>query len=358
MSSAYRPLRFFGLIGLVLLVASMAGAIFALNPGHREADKMMIPTPGYEGSVVCYGSVDVEQGITSLYPLQPGRVVEVKVKDSDYVKAGAVLLRVDDRLAQYRVREAEADLKASQAQLDQARHLPEQHRSKQAQQAAALSAVQAKVASARVQYQRVQELEKIRQKNAEDVTAAGELVKEAEAAERVELEKIKELLTVDPSTQVIRAESEVAARQARLDQARFALEECSMRAPQDGQVLQVLVGVGAILSGQPNQPVMVFCPGTTRIVRAEVEQEFAGRIALGQPIFIQDEGAISNQMWKGTVTRLSDWYTYRRSQGQEPMRLTNNDVRTLECIIAIEPAKDLPPLRIGQRVRVTTGRMN
>ena len=36
----------------------------------------------------------------------------------------------------------------------------------------------------------------------------------------------------------------------------------------------------------------------------------------------------------------------------EPGQL--NDVRTLECIIALEP--DQPPLRIGQRVRVVIDR--
>ena len=88
MISAYRPLRVFGLAGIVLLLATMAGAIFALNPGDADPDKMMLPTPVQEGSVVSYGIVDVEQGVIALYPLQPGRVVEVKVKDNAAVKAG------------------------------------------------------------------------------------------------------------------------------------------------------------------------------------------------------------------------------------------------------------------------------
>jgi multidrug resistance efflux pump len=358
MMSAYRPLRVFGVVGLVLLVASMAGAIFALNPGQVDASKMMLPTPVHEKSVVCYGVVDVPQGVTALFPLQAGRVVEVKVQDNDLVKAGDPLLRVDDRLASFRVREAEADHRAAQAQLDQARHLPDQQRAKLAQQQAGLAATRAKLAAARYQLQRVKELEKINQKNKEEVGAAAELVKEAEAAEQADLEKLKELQTIDPSNQVTRAEADVSAKQARLEQARLALDECTLKAPQDGQVLQVLVGVGSLLSGQPNQPVMVFCPGTTRVVRAEVEQEFASRISLGQQVSIQDEAAIAGTIWTGKVLRLSDWFTFRRPLGQEPMRLTNNDVRMLECLIAIDQAPDQPKLRIGQRVRVTTGRAN
>jgi hypothetical protein len=35
----------------------------------------------------------------------------------------------------------------------------------------------------------------------------------------------------------------------------------------------------------------------------------------------------------------------------EPLQL--NDVRTLECIVTLDPDQDLSQLRVGQRVRVT-----
>jgi hypothetical protein len=48
---------------------------------------------------------------------------------------------------------------------------------------------------------------------------------------------------------------------------------------------------------------------------------------------------------------MSDWYTPRRSIIQEPLQF--NDVRTLECIIQLDPDQQMP--RIGQRVRVKLG---
>jgi hypothetical protein len=48
---------------------------------------------------------------------------------------------------------------------------------------------------------------------------------------------------------------------------------------------------------------------------------------------------------------ISDWYTHRRSIVQEPLQF--NDVRTLECIIQIDPHAQMP--KIGQRVRVMLG---
>jgi hypothetical protein len=49
---------------------------------------------------------------------------------------------------------------------------------------------------------------------------------------------------------------------------------------------------------------------------------------------------------------MSDWYTHRRSILLEPSQ--QNDVRTLECIVEVDPGQ--PPVRIGQRMRVTIAR--
>src|SRR5262245_16404299 len=76
--------------------------------------------------VVCYGYADLEEGLSFLHPSQPGRVAEIPVKENDSVPAGAVLLRLDDRAARFRVAEARAVLDASLALLAKAEKGPEQ----------------------------------------------------------------------------------------------------------------------------------------------------------------------------------------------------------------------------------------
>jgi hypothetical protein len=93
---------------------------------------------------------------------------------------------------------------------------------------------------------------------------------------------------------------------------------------------------------------VIFCPSGSRIVRAEVEQEFARSLAMGQAASIRDD-TNGEGNWAGHVIRISDWYTQRRSIMQEALQY--NDARTLECIIELDPNQ--PVLRIGQRVRVT-----
>jgi hypothetical protein len=95
---------------------------------------------------------------------------------------------------------------------------------------------------------------------------------------------------------------------------------------------------------------VLFCPKGERLIRAEVEQEFAGQVTVGQTALVEDDTG-TGATWTGKVLRVSDWFTHRRSILQEPLQF--NDVRTLECLIAV--AHGQPPLRIGQRVRVTIG---
>ena len=82
-------------------------------------------------------------------------------------------------------------------------------------------------------------------------------------------------------------------------------------------------------------------------MRVEVEQEFARRVLAGMSAEVQDD-TDSSRRWKGKVLRVSDWYTQRRTILQESPTL--HDVRTVECLIALDPGQTLP--RLGLRVQV------
>jgi multidrug resistance efflux pump len=353
MTITFRPLRILWVLGLALFVGSVTGAgwLYHFSAGYRAraASADGLPPAGGPG-IVCYGLVDVESGITSLYPLQPGRVAEVLVRENEAVAAGAPLLRLEDRAARLRVHEAQTALEAARTQLAQARQAPERHRSRLAQQRDAIAAVEHRLTAARHQLERKRELRQARQVTEADVAIAQEQVQELEVAARVEREKLAELGLHDPAQEVRRAEVEVDTFQVRLEQARHALDECVVKAPQAGAVLRILVGPGDVLSSPPTKPALLFCADGPRLVRAEVNQEFARRVAEGQPARVEDD-VHAAATWRGRVLRVSDWYTQRRSPAQEPTELT--DVRTVECLIALDAGQ--APLRIGQRVRVTIG---
>jgi multidrug resistance efflux pump len=140
--------------------------------------------------------------------------------------------------------------------------------------------------------------------------------------------------------------------EARRDQAQQALADCAMRAPQSGTVSRLLAAPGDVLSTQSPRPALLFCPDAPRLVRAEVAQEFAGRVSLGQPVRIEDD-VIGGATWQGKVLRIADSYRQRRPNPSEPAQL--NDVRTLEVLVALESGPVAP--RLGQRVRLRIGEL-
>ena len=112
MTNEPRPQRLPWIIGLVLLVGTVSGAGWFLN--HTPAGGDTASAQDGQGLsappvTVCFGQVDAEPGITKLYPLVPGRVLEI-VTEGTEVKKGDVLLKLDRRMAEFKLREAEADL--------------------------------------------------------------------------------------------------------------------------------------------------------------------------------------------------------------------------------------------------------
>ena len=329
------------LAGLVLLGVTANGA----RLDSTSAEDRPAPIPRF----VCFGHADAEGGVALLYPLSPGRVDAVAVKENQEVKGGEVLARLDRRQAEMVVRAAQADWEAARAQYERALKLTERQQLQEAQQQAAVEAVAHRLRAAEWVLSRKEDLKTI-QTNDKEVEAGRAQVAEFRAVLRAEEKKLAELRLNDPALDIRRAREEVEGKRARLEQARLALDECELRAPGDGTVLRIGVAPGDVLGAPARQPAVWFCPKGRRVIRAEVEQEFAGRLEVGQPVVVQDD-ARARVTWRGRVESISDWYTHRRSILQEPLQ--HNDVRTLECRIALDT--DQPPPRIGQRVRVTVG---
>ena len=341
-------------LGILVLGVSLVGANLALSTraGDVAAKDENGPaaTPAPVDGAVCIAYVDVEERVRELYPTHPGKVSEVLVREGRFVKKGDVLFRMENRPARYLVRQGEADLRAAKARLADVRKLPDKHKSEMIQQQQAIVNRQRLLSAARDDMKRLQRMVEKQAAPKEDLDAAVNRAEAAEAAIKVEEEKLRELDLVEPENDISRAEADVAGKQAQLDNAQFALDECSVKAPCDGEVLRLQVGVGEWLGSLPKQSALQFLPAGPRIVRAEVEQEFANRVREGQIAEIHDDSK-AGPTWRGKVVRLSDWYTHRRSIVQEPLQF--NDVRTLECIIQLDAHAELP--KIGQRVRVMLG---
>jgi multidrug resistance efflux pump len=341
-----RGIRWLMLVAPVLLVATGTGAWHRLQ-ATDSASRPNRPGDDEPEGVICFGYVDLEAGLTALSPARTGKVTAVLVRENQKVKAGDVLLRLDDEPIRLRVRQAEAELAEARSRLEEAQRVPRHHRTRLAQQRAAIEAARCRCEAARHQHERLKRLFNSELATKEEVLSAADSVLALESAERAEKEHLADLELIDCTQPESQARALVKAKQAQLEQAEHALSQCTLKAPEAGTLLRVLVRPGEVLTEAAGQPAFMFCPDRPRIIRAEVSQEKASQVATGQSVLLEDD-ANPDLHWRGKVQRVSDWYTRRRSILQDP--LETQDVRTLECIIEPESA---PLLRIGQKLRVT-----
>jgi multidrug resistance efflux pump len=341
-------------LGVALLVSTVGGAVWVV---HTRADDdpsllpdLQRPSVGkpivHSDGVVCRGQVDVDGNIVKLD--LPGQIVEILVKENQFVKEGAVLLRADDRMAQNNIRLAEAAVLGAKADLADAMKSPDLQRIQIAEQRRKIEAMDAAMGAAQSRYERLEDLERGKNAAPKDVEAAKHLVAEAKAAWSGEIERLNEIKLKDPANDIMKAQANLNAKEATLEHARLSLDLCSLKAPTDGKILRLNVGKGEMHGPMSSDPAIMFCPDKLRIVRVEVEQEYVQRVKQGMKVIVQDDVSVSGT-WHGAVRELDDFYARKRS----PELLSFNDLRTIECIVDLDPGQ--VPLKIGQKVRVIIG---
>ena len=172
-----------------VLWSRSATATVSLPAGTGDSKSGPSPSASSEPQgVVCFGYADLRHGVTSLYPLQPGRVVAIGVREGNVVPEGAVLVRLDDGPARSRLAEAEAGLEVARLQLERARKLPEQHKSRIALQQDALEAMGYRLSAARRLVVRKQKLAGRNLVDPDEPAISEDQVRELEAMERLRAE--------------------------------------------------------------------------------------------------------------------------------------------------------------------------
>lgn len=344
-----RPRRWW-LLALGLLIVSVAGYSQFMSFSLRGQGTETAAEKSAPRHVVCFGFVDLENGVTKLHPTQPGRVAEVLVREGESVAAGAVLMRMVDDVPRARADQARIGMETAQRDLDYARTtLPKKHALELQMQGDAVNLAKAMLTVKKLAYDHKRDLATSKAiVSSTDVAMAKEEWEAAQLQVQQEENKVKLLQMQDPNEEIRRLESLVGERTALHKQALADLADYTIRAPKAGTVLRITCGPGDPLGPTSRQPAIEFAGDGPRFVRAEVEQAFAGSVKPGLPVTIED-GTNAGGKWTGRVERVGDFFTHKRSIVQEPDQF--NDVKTLECIIALDPNQ--APLKINQRVLVT-----
>lgn len=228
----------------------------------------------------------VQADTTLISPQIDGYVAEVLVGDNQRVEAGQVLIRLDDSEARAQLAEAQANLAAVMAAVDNVDARSAQEQATVAARAAAVRQAQAQAGLAQAQVDRYGKLaeqgwvsqQRIQAERAGAQTAAAS-VAEAQAALVAE----QRTAAVLGST---RAQSVAAVEQARasVEQAQIALDRTVIRAPVAG-----VVGARGVRAGQyvrPGGQLMSIVPLGDTYVVANFKETQVGRLKIGQTVEI------------------------------------------------------------------------
>ncbi len=368
------------LLGVALILGSIAGAR-ALTTGSSstEAPETASATSKVRaGGPVVLGTVDTDSPPVShgLPPvLQSGTVAEVFVKNGQLVKEGDKLYSFDTSIQTRDLERAQVALELAQQKVAEAQDGIKRH-------GKSVEVMNQGVAAAEVEEQLQGKHYNLVKSNIEsgwrtqnkNITTDELAIKlkddpilyKANVDYAISLSKLglkkaelEALEAAKATTQLMLKAAEIGVRQAEAEiaKAQTAIDLCTIKASGSGTIEQITINRGSTLGVSTRSPALWFIPAGPRIVRAEVEAEFAhsiGKDLEGKEVTIYDHSD-AKLTYKGIVRRVGGTFLFKRS-GNEG--LMGNETRVLETEVEVVDPQPTgkPPLRVGQRVRVNLGR--
>lgn len=288
-----------------LVAAALAGGTLVACNGTDSPSPANPAEAPAQWSAVALGQIDIEGGLLKLAMPREGLVAQVLVETGAHVSKGQLLASLDPQPATLAVAGAEAALEQSSAKI------------------AALKT-------------RSSDLE-LRWKRLAAVAAAGaggqQSADDAHAAVN------------ESQGDLAAAKADAAAAQQKLAAARHELEQQSLHAPVDGEIVRRSIQPGTMVNAQ-SASAFILMPDAPRIVRAELNSAFVGSVHVGMSADIVEDG--SGRTYPAKVMRLGK--VFGASELEEDPQLRAN-ARNIECVLAIDPSAPTD-LLIGQRVQV------
>jgi HlyD family secretion protein len=286
---------------LVIFVA--AGAYFELRPRRIRVSVVKPVRQNVSSSITTNGKVEPIHGFEAHAPL-PGTIQKVLVSEGAHVKAGDLLIVLDDARARSDVANAQTRLKAAQA--GYASLLAGGNQQQLLSRKADLQKVLTDRDSAQRQLAALQRLQQRGAASADEVANASDRLTRAQA----DLAQLQSEIRYSPQDST-RSRSEIADAKANLALAGEILRNSNVRAPFAGTVYFLPARAGAFVNvGE----LLVQVADLSQLqVRAFVDEPEIGRLALGQTVRITWD-ALPGRSWQGTVTTLPSTVVNRGSR--------------------------------------------
>jgi membrane fusion protein (multidrug efflux system) len=289
--SGRRKIALMSVAGAIVLAGIGYGLWYAFVGSH------------YVGTDNAYVGADTAQ----VTPMVAGQVLAVLKSDTDTVKRGEILVKLDDRDAQIALATAEADLAKARRQFGQATATSSALSDQVAARGADIRSAKAQQIAAQAAYDKAQvDFTRRKTLSANGAVSGDELTSatNALAAARANLEQAKAAVVQASSSQgaasgnlaannaliqgtTIDTSPDVLAAAARVRQARLDLDRTVVRAPIDGVVANRTVQVGQRIA--PGATVMRVVPVSQVYVDANFKEGQLTRVKPGQPVTLTSD---------------------------------------------------------------------
>lgn len=224
------------------------------------------------------------------------RVVELPFKEGQQVKAGDLVIRLDAKEMESRLKSAEANYLAQQAQL-------EVSKTQIASRKAQLKGTEASLEQAKKDYERQKQL-----------LTTGDISQSVYDLARQKFDELESQLQsatfqIEAEEQgLIVAQHNLDAQKAQIEEAQDALEYTTIRSPIDGVITRINAEVGEmVMTGTMNNPgtvIMIIADLSKMLLVAQVDEADVGKLALGQEANIRVK-AFWDHIYRGKVDHIA-----------------------------------------------------
>ncbi|WPO97656.1 HlyD family secretion protein [Pseudomonas sp. HR96] len=259
--------------------------------------------PPFSSAIESTENAMVRGQVTVIGPQLAGYVFEVPVQDFQHVKAGDLLVRLDDRIYRQRLDQAVAQVAVQKAALANNIQQRKSAEATIAQRLAAVADNQAQVRKAAADLKRNEELitdgsvskrdlDVVRAANAQSVAA----LDQAKAAVEIARQDLQTVIVNRASLEASVANAEAAVELARID-----LSNTRVTAPRDGQLGQIGVRLGAYVNS--GAQLMALVPQVHWVI-ANMKETQMDDVRVGQPASFTVD-ALDHLRLNGHVERIA-----------------------------------------------------
>ncbi|HRK34483.1 MAG TPA: efflux RND transporter periplasmic adaptor subunit [Candidatus Hydrogenedentes bacterium] len=340
----------------ILPIIAIVGVIFAIRAAVKSATPVIAAEPvaqpahsPYQEFVAGSGIVEASTENIAIGTLVPGIVTEVFAKVGQKVSKGEPLFKIDDRDLQSELLVRKTALEVARQQLERLTKLPRPEDVPPME--ARVKEAEANLADVRNQLSMRENVSDRRAVSEEEVRQKRYAVHAAEAKLRQAQSELALLNAGSWDADIAVMQAEVTAAESQVKATEISIDRLTVRAPVDGEVLQVKIRAGEYAPAGVLATPLVLLGNVDRLhVRVDVDENDAWRIREGASAeaFVRGNRDLKTSL---EFVRFEPYVVPKRSlTGESTERV---DTRVLQIIYGFDRAA--LPVYVGQQMDVFIG---